>query len=279
MYFNEIYYVQQLSRAKGKSPKKSPTKGNSPTKPKLLFKPQTQIFPDQPIVPAEKRRMTADELNPINNEPLSDNPAISANIPIIEVNVSDDEQSNVSQSIATSSITKAKEAKLIPDEHTLMFSPSSLEPLTHAIQEKYDIEFTESFPQFIDATLEANSTPYLKTIQNAKKVLEEVTALSDEAADKSQELLAKSESIETKADVALGQIQRTKAKVKLVHDSRLNISAYFIFFFLFVIQFIMKILEILFSFIKKAFRVHIQSPADDIEKIEKKTKNNKGEHI
>ena len=281
LYYN-FYYPQQLAQIKGKqnSPQKSQKKGNSPEKSKLLFKPQTQIFPDQPTKPKEPRRLTADD--PITNnltEPYSDNPLVTSNIPIIEVNVSDDEQSNLSQSITTSNIAKMKEQKLLQEDNTLLFSASSLQPLSQAIQEKYDVEFNESFPQFIDATLEANSTPYLKTIQHAKEMLEEVSSLSDEAVEKSQQLLAKSDSIETKADIALGQIQRTKEEVKLVHDSRLNVSAYIIFFILFFMQFVYKILEILFNFIINAFRVHIPSPADDIEKNERKNKDDSGEAI
>ena len=251
LFFNDIYFAQALAAKKNSqgSPKKTGKSSRfSPNKSHHLFKPATQIIPERVISPPPKLRRSTND--PTNADTLSDDPIATKSseklgneaqkIPknqeksqkiITTLDSSDSENDDFSISHFDPSNQMNKERN-----DSIIFSPSSLIPLTNAIQEKYDVPFTESFPNLIDAALEANSSVYINTIYNAKNTLNEIISISNEAEENSTRLLAKSEAIQAKADIALGQIHNAKNSVNTVLRSRFSVAVYIIFFITFLIN-------------------------------------------
>ena len=139
----------------------------------------------------------------------------------------------------------------------IMFSNSSLVPLGTAIQMKYDVKFSEGFPRLIDATLEANSITFMKRTENAKKNIDEIELLTEEATKKSKTLTKKGDNIESKADVALGQVKKTRSEVQVIMHGKLSICAYIVLFFLFLVHLVTNVFSSASSLMKKLFRVNI----------------------
>ena len=99
--------------------------------------------------------------------------------------------------------------------------------------EKFDVKFSEGFPQLVDAALEANSATYIQQMERAKNVISEVEELTKEAEIKTKKLMEKSESVEEKADVVLGQTKKAHSDFNSIINFRLSITVYIVLFFLF----------------------------------------------
>ncbi|EAY12371.1 hypothetical protein TVAG_246030 [Trichomonas vaginalis G3] len=176
---------------------------------------------------------------------------------------SDSDSSDDSTSVVTTVFTRERETL-----DQIMFSPTSLIPLANAIQLKFDMKFSEGFPALIDASLQANSSRYSQKIDDSEQVISEVETMTKESMELCNQLADKTNDIETKADVTLGTMKKTHAKLNSLIDAKLSISIYLILFIFFVFRSIISVLTYVGTFVGGIFKANIATKREERKKKE-----------
>lgn len=242
-----------------KSQKKKPVNESTP-----LFKINNDALETSP----ETSQLASVDKNKVIEEtsesPILLNSSIKS-MPVEDYSIS---SSSDVEEISHSMSVSMSVSRSVVENREVMFSARSLIPLGAAIQEKYDVKFSEGFPYFVDASLEANSLLPKTKLDLAENNFNQTEKSINCTLESCHTLHQRGDALLSLAEEALENTKKTRKEFDNLVQIPHSFGSYILVIMLFIINLLKKLKNVIGNIIQKSFRIE-KTQDDDTQRDEK----------